>query len=198
MRVFDCLRHASMLANQRTNFKPRAHHCIFISYSVGMKAYQLHDFQSHQIVISRDIVFHEEFFPFINKIASTDSEINNLFRDFVLSSPTTDSTHDALKSNIGTNNALVENDDVAAHPSTNSLVETNSEKYIAIEMSNHQVTYEIPLTISITDYSCNDVTEKHQKTSAVDPPLRRSTRNHNRPNFLQDYHCNSLLDQPTK
>lgn len=65
-------------------------------------------------------------------------------------------------------------------------------------MLNHQVTNEIPSTSNITNYNRSDATEKHQETLALDPPMRRSIIIHNWSNFLQDYHCRLLLDQPPK
>ena len=39
-------------------------HCVFIGYSYGKKGYKLYDLDNHKTFVSRDIVFHENVFPF--------------------------------------------------------------------------------------------------------------------------------------
>ncbi|KAL8107853.1 hypothetical protein AgCh_024310 [Apium graveolens] len=48
----------------RGNFDSRANQCTFIGYPAGHKGYKVLDMQTKQIVISRDVVFHKQHFPF--------------------------------------------------------------------------------------------------------------------------------------
>ncbi|CAL8173718.1 unnamed protein product [Prunus armeniaca] len=62
-RVFGCLAYATSVLPP-TKFFPRAHRCLFIGYPAGQKAYKLYDLDTHRTFTSRDVIFHEDSFPF--------------------------------------------------------------------------------------------------------------------------------------
>ncbi|KAL0326589.1 UNVERIFIED_CONTAM: Retrovirus-related Pol polyprotein from transposon RE2 [Sesamum angustifolium] len=62
------LGHASM---RRAKFHKRALRCILLGYAPNKKAYKLYDLENHHTVISRDVVFHEDVFPFDTQQSST-------------------------------------------------------------------------------------------------------------------------------
>ncbi|KAK4390127.1 Retrovirus-related Pol polyprotein from transposon RE2 [Sesamum angolense] len=56
---------------QRAKFHKRALRCILLGYAPNKKAYKLYDLDNHHTVISRDVVFHEDVFPFDTQQSST-------------------------------------------------------------------------------------------------------------------------------
>ncbi|KAL0410620.1 UNVERIFIED_CONTAM: hypothetical protein Slati_3651700 [Sesamum latifolium] len=40
------------------------HKCVFIGYSSGQKAFKLYDLNNHSVIIYKDVIFHEQNFPF--------------------------------------------------------------------------------------------------------------------------------------
>ncbi|CAL2238959.1 unnamed protein product [Prunus armeniaca] len=63
MRVFGCLAYATSI-NPSHKFASRAKRCVFIGYPIGQKAYKLYDLDTYKLFTSRDVIFHEDSFPY--------------------------------------------------------------------------------------------------------------------------------------
>ena len=81
MRVFGSLVFASTLRAHRTKFQPRARQCVFIGYNPGIKGYKLYDVKTGEVFMSRNVVFHENYFPF--KCVSRNVSGPDLFNQIV-------------------------------------------------------------------------------------------------------------------
>jgi len=63
LRVFDCLSYATIV-HPKHKFDSRASRCVFVSYPSNHKGYKNFDLETHNFIISRDVIFHETVFPF--------------------------------------------------------------------------------------------------------------------------------------
>ncbi|KAK9126511.1 hypothetical protein Scep_015357 [Stephania cephalantha] len=65
LKVFDCLGFASSYLVNRNKLDPRARKCIFLGFGAGIKGYKLYDLNTHHIFFSRNVIFYEDIFPFL-------------------------------------------------------------------------------------------------------------------------------------
>lgn len=70
MRVFGSLFYAHIQQKGGDKFLDRSRRCIFVGYPVGKKAWRLFDIEANTYLVSRDVIFYEEEFPYANQITT--------------------------------------------------------------------------------------------------------------------------------
>nr|DAD28310.1 TPA_asm: hypothetical protein HUJ06_029778 [Nelumbo nucifera] len=155
-----------------------AYRCVFVGFVIGQKAYRVYGLDSHQFYISRDVVFHENVFPFAN-VTNDSSEVS-------LPIP----FHDPIvfNSNHLPTTPLNQNVDPAIH-----RIPTISPS-IAIESFHTDI-------ISDPIQSLNPI-QSSSDTHHLDipvPTLRHSTRQKFKPAWMNDFVSNVTvpIDLPT-
>ena len=64
LRVFGTLCYARRIKRGQDKFDERSTRCVFLGYPMGKKGWTVCDLETERIFDSRDVIFHEEIFPF--------------------------------------------------------------------------------------------------------------------------------------
>lgn len=172
-RVFGCLAFTSTLSAHRIKFDARSRISVFIGYPPGMKGYRLYDIQTKQVFISRDVIFHEEIFPF-HTIAST-SNLFDPFPDLVLPVP-------SFSGPVSPSHVTPEIESCEDHVSVPEPSASNGDQ---VDESPEQTEQ----TVDNFGTSADCLT-RHNVS-----PVRRSSRPSKPPSYLRYFHCNLVSQQ---
>ena len=70
LKVFGSACYTHKMNRDRDKFSQRSRSCIFVGYPFGKKGWKVYDVERNEFLVSRDVVFQEDVFPFANsKIA---------------------------------------------------------------------------------------------------------------------------------
>ena len=187
LRVFGCQCFVTTLVHNRRKLDPRARRCVYLGHKCGIKGSIVMDLNTREILISRNIIYHESVFPFhsdsstVDSIAPSHSDFNLSFTHMhVHPFPASDMHHDDLFASP--QHASTSSSDLysphSQHPSASDLHTSTSHSH-----HNHAHTPPTPHTLPF---------DPHQTA----PPLRRSTRVKKPPTYLKDFHCHMTCSSP--
>ena len=189
--MFGSLCFASTLQNNRHKLDSRSRKCVYLGYKKGVKGHILFDLLTKEIFISRDVIFFEHIFPYQSTASSENISkpaysisAQSLFDDSI-----PDHNHNQYHS--PTYHASNISPSIPSTSSSPLLSNPNNHMSSSFDHINSSKS-----TASLSNSSSNSTMHSSHNNSSMHntPIIRKSSRAHKPPAYLDAYHCNLLTN----
>ncbi|XP_072090611.1 uncharacterized protein [Arachis hypogaea] len=170
LKVFGCFAFASTLVAHRQKLDKRSRKCIYLGIQSGTKGFLLMDVHNKQLFASRNVIFDEHIFPYVN------------------SQNTASSSHSSHILPIHPQNTASSNDSTYFH-SLDNFITPDITSSIPPPPHTHHDTFHS--SQNHDNAITSDIPPPTQSTTGESAILRRSTMERHRLSYLEDYHCMS-------
>jgi len=87
LRVFGSSCYTHKRSRDKDKFGPRSRQCIFMGYPFGKKGWRVYDMETSEFLVSRDVVFQENIFPYHTSTVEQPSQPTNVDDDWIIDLP---------------------------------------------------------------------------------------------------------------
>ncbi|KAL8153802.1 hypothetical protein V2J09_011562 [Rumex salicifolius] len=81
LRVFGCLCYPNVTATAPHKLTPRSRPCVFLGYALQHRGYRCLDLETRKVIISRHVIFNENYFPFKNFHYKNNTDLEQLLEE---------------------------------------------------------------------------------------------------------------------
>ncbi|XP_075104620.1 uncharacterized protein LOC142178736 [Nicotiana tabacum] len=169
---------------------------VLTSYAQGQKGYKVMDKYTKIVFVSKDIKFHEDFFPFYSPHSNTyfTSYSNSTNHTHVPAMPPTYTPSSVPSTDSPSHNLLL---DSSPHSSISDIASIPVSSPISLRVPRSSLHPETNLTPILEEsYTPSYLPVQPISKNVIPtppPPIRKSDRISQRPTYLKDYVCNAII-----